>query len=75
MVTGKQFDVVTAGRIVGNADSHRVLGQSRYLCSTRALWELALPAMRPARTTQTSKIDVEAGGLIVGNADSHKVLG
>jgi len=31
--------------------------------------------MRPARTTQSSKIDVEADGLIVGNADSHRVLG
>jgi len=69
------IDVVTAGLIVGNADSHNVLGQPEHLCSTLTLWELVLPAMRPARTTQTSKIDVEADGLIVGNADSHRVLG
>jgi len=48
MAAGKQMDVVTAGLIVGNADSHRVLSRPRYLCSTRSLWELALPAMRPA---------------------------
>jgi len=41
----------------------------------RNLWELALPAMRPARTTQTRKIDVEADGLIAGNAGSHRVPG
>jgi len=51
------MDIEADGLIVGNADSHRVLGQSQYLCSAQTLWELALPAMRPERTTQTSKMD------------------
>ena len=34
MVAGKQFDVVTAGLIVGNADSHRVLG-NHFICARR----------------------------------------